>query len=235
MTKKRLLKPGNRKLGTSVYAFSIPAIDTCPGSSKVCRSRCYAARGMFLTRYVKKGLDNNLAETKEEGFVQKIVDQINDQDIKLVRWGVAGDIYSVAYAKKVYEIFKTCEQTKFYLYSRSWRVPTLRPWLAKMAKLKNVRMWWSVDEETGVPSSRPKRVRLAYMQVRPEDRPRGKVDLFFRDRSAQTEVVKRIKGALVCPPENGVTNTTCEKCKMCWSDPEDQPEKRTTRISLALI
>lgn len=235
MSKKRLLRPGNTKLGLAIWTFSIPAVYTCPGSSKLCRSLCYAARGFFTTGSVKKSLDDNLEATKSKDFVDLIVSQILEQDLKVVRWGVAGDIYSVPYAKKVLKIFKACKDTKFFIYSRSWRIARLRPYLVKMAKLKNVRMWWSVDEETGVPATKPKRVRLAYMQVRQDDLPKKRVDLFFRDRAAQTGVVKRIDGALVCPPENGVTATTCEKCAMCWSDPSDLPQKRTNRISLAVV
>ena len=36
----------------------------------------------------------------------------------------------------------------------------------------------------------------------------------FRD--ARKDILKRVNGNLVCPVENGITKTTCEKCKWCF-------------------
>ena len=46
---------------------------------------------------------------------------------------------------------------------------------------------------------------------------RYKVDLVFRDKC--TTVMKYDpKGNQVCPYDNGVTLTTCSKCKLCFMD-----------------
>jgi len=87
-----------------------------------------------------------------------------------------------------------------------------------MSKLSNVKMWWSVDHETGCPPRLPKNVRLAYMQVETNDIPDYKVDLVFRvDRVRDQLIAKKVANALVCPVENGITKQMdCMRCGFCW-------------------
>ena len=49
-TLRNLLGQGNGKLGEGIYTFSLPAVQTCPGSTPTCRRECYATRGRFVFR-----------------------------------------------------------------------------------------------------------------------------------------------------------------------------------------
>jgi len=42
-TIRNLLTRGNGKLGEGIRAWSLPAVETCPGRSDLCARVCYAA------------------------------------------------------------------------------------------------------------------------------------------------------------------------------------------------
>lgn len=210
---------GNSKLGRKIWTFSIPAGDTCPGKTEVCSKECYAAEGFFLMPNVARSLERNWDETRDPDFVYQSVHHLRRVKAKVCRVHVAGDLYDAEYAQKWLDIFRQVPECRFFIYTRSWRLDNIRPAIIRMAKLPNVRMWWSVDKDTGKPRHVPKNVRLAYMQVAHEDVPRYRADLVFRVDRLYDKVVKKVNGAMVCPVENGVTeDMTCMKCGFCWRD-----------------
>lgn len=229
---------GNSKLGKKIFTYSIPAGTTCPGKSKPCEM-CYAQEGFFQMPSVAKSHQRNWDETKDPGFAEWAIDELYRLKAKVVRVHVAGDVYDVAYAKKWLKIFKGCPDVRFFIYSRSWRIPEIRPFLVEMSKCSNVKMWWSVDWDTGKPANKPKTVRLAYMQINAADIPKFKVDLVFRVDELRNTIVKRVNGALVCPVENGVTeNMNCMKCGFCWRNKGeviDWGKTKTNRFELELV
>ncbi len=229
---------GNSKLGKKIWTYSIPAGDTCPYKTDACSKECYAADGFFLMPNVKKSLQKNWDETKKDTFDQWAISELKRVKAKVVRVHVAGDLYDLAYVKKWYNIFKACSDTRFFIYTRSWIGKELRPAITKMAKLKNVRMWWSVDKDTGAPKRVPKNVRLAYMQTTHEDLPSYKVDLFFRVDRLYDRVAKKINNALVCPVENGITkDMNCMKCGYCWRDRDEKIDwaSKAQRLALPIV
>lgn len=209
-----LLTDGNNKLGQGIFTFSLPAVTTCPGSSPACRAECYADRGRF--RWLRAVYNRKLEATREEGFAARVVAQIRRQFIGCVRIHVSGDFYSAAYVDAWIAVAKACPETRFYAYTRSWRVPEIRKALQRLARCKNVRLWYSCDRDTGIPDDVPKRVRLAWMQTAHDDVP-PRADLVFRVVRLRKVVAKRIGLALVCPVENGATkhNTDCGRCRVC--------------------
>lgn len=214
-----LFKQGNTKLGRRIYTFSIPAGDTCPGKTGTCGKECYAAEGFFVMPNVARSHLAAYNVTKSPSFVEDAVAELKKIKAKVVRVHVAGDLYSRAYAQKWLAIFRKSPQCRFFIYTRSWRIKDIRPVITKMSKLPNVRMWWSVDKDTGRPRSKPKTARLAYMQVDHSDIPIYKVDLFFRTGLLRDRIIKSINKGLVCPVENGVTkDMNCMKCGFCWRD-----------------
>lgn len=231
-----LLVRGNSKLGKEIWTFSIPASFTCPGKSDLCNTRCYAQKGMFHMPNVQQALQRRLEETKKRAFVNKMVYEINKVKASIVRIHVAGDMYDAEYAEKWYSIIRACPATVFFVYTRSWRVPKIVKVLQKLSTLGNLRLWYSVDAETGLPRKVPKKVRLAYMAVSVADIPDNKVDLVFRDYDIRAMVQKRINGVLVCPVENGITpNITCTKCKLCWRQadvPKNPPDMKLFTLPL---
>ncbi len=210
-----MLGRGNGKLGRQkIHTFSLEAGVTCPGKTLTqCILHCYADKGFFLMPTVKKRYRKNLKASQQDYFVSALVAEIEDKECQIVRIHVSGDFYSPEYVLKWIMIANQCPAVRFYAYTRSWRVPEIRNQLAQLSRLNNVRLWYSCDEESGLPSRKPKRVRIAWMQTS-TDVSHG--DVIFRIEALRKTVVKRIGLALVCPPENGITHTTCDRCGICW-------------------
>lgn len=224
-----MLQKGNAKLGKDIYTWSIPAVLTCPGKTKLCSDLCYAQDSFFCTASVKNRLTTNYQLSQTPHFTGWIVGECLSKGIKVLRCHVAGDMYSEEYTEKWLNIAKALvNKTTIYLYTRSWRVPEIRPYLEEMGRLPNVQQWWSVDKETGNPSKIPDYIRLAYLQVDKDDEPKFPVDLVFRDYQVRkkVKVAKKVGGALVCPHENGINSkATCSSCKICFTDPKINSKK----------
>lgn len=228
-----LLVKGNKKLG-KIYQFSIPAGSTCPGKSRLCDASCYAQRGFYAMPNVAASLKAKLKATKRVSFVQNMITEITAKRAAVVRLHCAGDFASATYTEKWLAIVKACPDTTFYAYTRSWRVASILPVLRKLAQQPNFRLWFSIDQETGMPKVKPPRVRFAYMSVNTKDIPSKRNDLVFRDYPLRGEIQKYINDIQVCPPENGVTDTTCEKCGICYRDDPKDSIVTNKRISLAI-
>ena len=54
------------------------------------------------------------------------------------------------------------------------------------------------------------------MMVTDDDAYLVKPDTHVVFRDNRYAVLKQVNGNLVCPTENGITKTTCEKCKWCF-------------------
>jgi hypothetical protein len=215
-TIRGLIVQGNDKLAAGIWHFDVPPVRTCPGRSKLCSSACYARRGHFCYPQVQERLEWAFAQSKRPDFASRMTDEIYRKGVLVFRWHVAGDVYSPAYARKMFEVMKESPQCSFYFYTRSWRVKTIEPEIRAMTFLPNAKVWYSADEETGVPADLPEKVRVAWMQTELDDEP-AEVDLIFR-------VLKLRKMPLplavtVCPtetPEGKERGTTCSTCQVCW-------------------
>lgn len=210
----------NSKLGRLIWNWSIPAIQTCPGSTEACRTACYATQGHYYHAGVRKCHLRNLAATGRASFVSYMVAVIEHSRATVVRIHCAGDFYSAEYIQKWKEIIDALPGVRFYAYTRSWRVPELMPALRDLAKSRNLRLWFSVDKDSEKPP-KPRRVGLAYMLSpgEPEERIPPGMHLVFR--VARKGVKTRLAGAVVCPPENGKNYkrpVTCATCSLCWRE-----------------
>jgi hypothetical protein len=214
MKTQHLLSLGNGKLGDGIFTFSLPAVSTCPGSSPACRKECYALRGHFL--HAKPRYRRALAATREPGFAGPMAAEVKRRWAGCVRIHVSGDFWGAEYVRAWTEVATACTQTRFFAYTRSWRVPEIAPVLADLSRLGNVRLWYSCDKDTGIPDKTPRRVKLAWMQTAPDDLP-SRADLVFRVHRLRKTVAKRVGLALVCPVENGATGhrTDCGRCRVC--------------------
>ncbi len=208
-----MLSKGNSKLGKRIHTFSLEAGVTCGGKTKLCTKHCYAAKGFFCMPSVLEGYRRNLKASERADFVAVMVTEIREKGCTVVRIHVSGDFYSAEYVGKWMEIIRQCPGVRFYAYTRSWRVAEIRPELVQLSHLRNVRLWFSCDSESGTPKRVPKRVRLAWMQTEHDD---ARGDLIFRVEALRPVVAKRIGLTMVCPVENGVTKTDCGKCGVCW-------------------
>ena len=56
---RNLLPRGNGKLGEGIHAWSLPAVESCPGRSDLCSQVCSARSGRFKTRTMLSRLTEN--------------------------------------------------------------------------------------------------------------------------------------------------------------------------------
>jgi len=210
-----MITQGNTKLGPWIWGWSIPAFLTCPGASLICQLLCYAMRGRFKTGNVKAAHVRNLELAKSPNFVPAMNTWIQQHYVLLLRVHVAGDFFGKRYIKKWIQIVRQNPGTKFYAYTRSWAVPELLPLLVELGREPNFEMWFSWDKSMPFPPKR-KGIRTCYLSQDDTDWPSRKTDLVFREES-ETVMKKDPKGNMICPYENGVTPTTCSRCKLCWT------------------
>jgi hypothetical protein len=210
-----LLAMGNGKLGSSIFHFDLPAVVTCPGRSFVCEQVCYATRRRFRFPQVQERLQWCYQQSRRDDFAERMATEIHRKGILVVRIHTAGDFYNAAYAAKWLEVMRQSTAARFYFYTRSWRLPRIAEVLEQMAQLPCCRVWYSIDQATGVPASVPLGVRLAYLQVTEGEQPE-QIDLMFRVQSLRRQ---RISLALVCPqetPQGRLKDANCGNCGKCW-------------------
>ena len=219
----QMLVGGNDKLGRHIATFGLPAIETCPGLTALCKSLCYANRGRYLTPPVRDRRRRNLEYTTRREFCDRICAEIAAGEYEVVRIHDSGDFYSAEYVRKWCQIAQRNPRVRFYAYTRSWRVPRMSSALRAFSRLRNVRLWLSEDHETGTPVRTSRRQRIAFMQTKSTEVSES-ADLMFRVHGLRKDIVKRIGGVVVCPPENGITEITCGSCGLCW-DAEKDPRR----------
>jgi hypothetical protein len=208
---------GNGKLGEGIHTWSLPAGgEHCPGRTALCERLCYARGGRFALPAVRLLLEENLDAALDESFAARAVAEIRRRGIHTLRVHVSGDFFSPDYAATWLGIARRCRRTTFYAYTRSWRVPAVRPVLEQLARLPNVRLWYSTDAETGVPAFIPRGVRLAFLQHEDTDVPDG-AGVVFRIRRLRARPAGRFGLRLVCPTERPQRkDVTCTSCGRCW-------------------
>ena len=91
--------------------------------------------------------------------------------------------------------------------------------LHELAELPNMTLLLSVDRDTGYPNADDwNGFRTAFMMVDDDDAYLVEPDTHVVFRDNRYAILKQVNGNLVCPTENGITKTTCEKCKWCFKD-----------------
>jgi hypothetical protein len=214
-----MLSKGNKKLGPKVMTFSLPNISTCPGRSELCESLCYVDN--YQRRYpsVSKAYERNYKLSLRSTFVNKMSREILSKKPETVRIHVSGDFYRNEYIEYWIQIAKRFPNVKFYAYTRSWAVTSLRSKLREFGRLNNVKLWLSWDKEMrNIPGSMAM-FPIAYMAIKEEESQKksrlSKSNLIFR--VSRRTVKHKLNGTNVCPLERGKeVNLTCSKCKICF-------------------
>jgi ribosomal protein S12 len=218
-----MLAKGNTKLGTTIYSFNLPALDTCPGKSAVCIILCYATKRRFKSGLVRAAHSRNLDEAQAAGFFEEMIAEIKSKKPKTVRIHAAGDFFNVRYIKAWIKVIRAFPHITFYAYTRSWIIPQLLTHLKVMAALPNFDMWFSCDRAMGCPP-RIKGIRSCYLAENDEDKPRFKVNLVFRDKR-NTKIKKYGRyNSQVCPVEQGISRQvkiTCDSCGICFDNAKE--------------
>lgn len=216
-----MITQGNSKLGAVIWGWSLPALFTCPGASILCKLLCYAMRGRYRMGNVIEAHERNLLVAKGPGFADKMIDWIYDKMVIIMRVHPSGDFFNRRYIKAWLKIVRRNRHVRFYAYTRSWAVPELLPLLVELSREPNFEMWFSWDKTMSFPPRR-KGIRTCYLSENDEDLPGRKTDLVFREDSS-TVMKKDPLGNQVCPYDNGITSTTCSRCKLCWTSKEKNP------------
>jgi hypothetical protein len=212
-----LLTRGNHKIGEAVHCWSLPPVLTCPGRSALCERHCYARRGKFLAPSVKACHLRNLEAAASPDFEKRMRQEIRRRRCQIVRVHVSGDFYSPEYVRKWTAISLWFRQTRFYAYTRSWRVPEMVESLRDLGRLRNFRLWYSADAETGMPPGGG--ARVAWMATRADETVPAGVGLVFRVRGLRSDPRRRIGLSMVCPTETGLPgckDVTCTSCGRCY-------------------
>ena len=173
-------KGTNKKLGKHVTSVQRAAGITCPGESEWC-ARCYAIKGFFVryklqTRYAAE----DLVLPQKAG--------------PLFRWHVSGDFDSPEIIATARDYAIANPDTKFWAYTRSWRIPALLPHLAGLRALPNVQLFASTDPT--IVEEPPAGWRIAYIEGDP-----------------------RYQGSGMTCLENTGVMPDCEACTYCWRKP----------------
>jgi hypothetical protein len=224
------ISPGNRKTGDN-SSFDITPVGSCPGSTEECRSKCYAVNLMKAYTNVRNKYERNFEFSQTDEFVPHMVDNIPSG---IMRIHVSGDLYSKGYVNKWIEIAKARPDVTFYLYTRSWRVRSMKRVILDLASLPNVTVNLSVDSETGRPTNLWKHLKWCYLTH--DDKVPGwlrKTDLIFRSKhngekrrrknlekkgQPLPKLVCRLgrNSTTVCPKEVGKDiPLTCSQCGIC--------------------
>jgi len=208
-----LLQQGNSKLGRAIHVWSIPAVDTCPGSTAICRELCYAMRHRFRFDSVKHRLAWNLQQSRRNDFVERMLAEIRSSGVLVLRLHVAGDFYDAEYVRKWLTIVQRSPRARFYGYTRSWRIASIGPALEELAACSAMRLWYSVDDESGIPATVPPAVRIAYLQTTSATLPSG-ADLVFRPQRLRTlpELPIVCDSETVSGKQQSVTCGSCGRC-----------------------
>ena len=169
-------------------------------------------------RTMQSRLTENLAASQADDFVARMTAELQRRGVHVLRIQFAADFFDADYARKWASIARRCPWTTFYAYTRSWRIPTIVPALEQLARLPNLRLWYSGDLETGQPPgpSHLAGVRTALVHTDRNDQPTG--DLILRGRPLRGLSSRRPSLYVVSPTEAAVPRRpelTCTSCRLC--------------------
>lgn len=228
----------NSKLGKGLMSFDMTPGVSCPGSTHaICRELrpdgnadpkpiCWACRKKYRQQKMKDRLAVNLRFSRTDSFVEWANGVISRRrTAKAVRLPGTGDMYSAKFVSKVRSIVQANPKMRFWAYTRSWVIPSIWEELQKFGDEPNMVLWLSWDRAMarhyGPPPDR--KFPWCWLATDDDDLPVEPVEIVWRYDGHlqwnQSLPEKHILGSsLVCPHEDGVTNTTCLKCGLCWRD-----------------
>lgn len=234
-----MLTPGNRKLGGSlIWGFGLPSGNPkiCIGMTVTCHRHCYARRFESYRSSATAKYHKNLELTKLPDFAQRMRYFILNNEVRVVRIHTGGELYSVRYIRQWLRVIGWLPDVRFFTYTRSWQLPSLKVAIDTMADYPNAQLWYSCDKDTGIPSDVPAKVRLCWLMTDADDLPPQPVDLVFRIKRLRNQPLDRLQGTRICPDENGKQYARpphCESCCHCWRPLP--PVHSGERIALPLL
>jgi hypothetical protein len=223
----KLGNPINNKLGPGIHTWSITAGSSCPGKTVACAGCCYAMRGFFNMPAVERRMQANYDFSRSKEFVPWMTKAIWAHSVRVLRVHVAGDFYDAAYVQKWIDIAKQTPRVVYYGYTRSWRTLKISESLERLALVKNFRLWYSADVDTGIPPKSPGLRGIAWLarDKDEEDATPCWADLVFRDKPDALLKKAGETRVQVCPNELGLPapyqRLTCTQCQICFRTQKD--------------
>jgi len=231
--------PGNRKIG-NVWSFDLPPVLTCPHAT-FCGRRSFAGfRGpvcydVNIARYSLAHLLReyinyiHVVKTGYEwlrGWTRFVVEQ---RGVKTIRLHVGGDIFARWYWEYIKRLAQDFPQTIFYLYTRSFPIVASAP-----ERLRNLKILMSLDATnlaslyrygeyfdhiTYLVVDHNLEIQLRHVaEVTEWAARRGKRFIIFLEHRMRGKLYRMLGPyrRYVCPQEAG-EDTTCDKCKLCFT------------------
>ena len=183
----------NRKLGAKIPSLNLPALITCR-EDVPCRKGCYACKGNYTYKNVKKSLEENLKDYQDnpERFFEEIIAYLKDDDIifKRFRWFSSGDIVDYRFFKGIVKVAQKVKETRFLLYTKKFDIVNSYVALGHEIpeNLQIIFSGWDKDFEIYNPYNFPE----TYVE--------------FKDKTRNHE---KIEKSILC-------NNDCKQCKACW-------------------
>lgn len=124
ITQNSKLKSTSREMGLRVFNFGIPAYKsatgklTCPFADK-CVKYCYAQKGAYIWGNVKPAFERRYEATKQDDFVEIMVEELVKKKADYLRIHDSGDYYSNEYIYKWFAIANALPHVRFYSYTKS--------------------------------------------------------------------------------------------------------------------
>lgn len=215
----KLGKHGNIKIGTQgarglALVYSGLAWHDCPGRTAACRNFCYAQGVRYLDAAASRAgasfLYSWLARFDLPRLQAIITAEIGARMYRarllglrvVVRVHEAGDYVSLQHAEMWRAIAEAHPDVAFYGYTRSDRVPAIRPALQALAALPNFHLRASFDpgqmpaglQRNNLPAAVV--IGTAYKRT-----PKGPA---------------RVEGAVNCPEQATKGAINCMDCGLCW-------------------
>lgn len=223
---RNLLVAGNRKLGRRILHWSLPAQLTCPGATPACLEHCYARQNNFARPQVIARLETNLRRLLDDPLacLQRLSFELEYARAQVCRIHVAGDFFALWYIHLWQALVARHPDVLFYAYTRSWRIPELRPTLEALALLPNFQLWYSADRDSGLPADVPPGIKVCWLLTQEGECP-PPVDLVFRIRPLRQRKQKKVALCLICPQEQSqeaLGSTSCLACGVCLPIPKEK-------------
>ena len=119
-----LFSKGNRKLPKETWIFNLPAIKSCPGSTKECRQWCYARKAERMYPQVLPFREKNFKLSKNPFFYNNLIMCIVKarKKPKQIRIHESGDFYSQKYFDQWRTVANTYPSIIFYGYTKNFNL-----------------------------------------------------------------------------------------------------------------
>lgn len=209
------ISKGNQKMG-DIPNISL-SLDSCSDIETETCDHCYIKHN-YYTKFSYHFWYQNFMfyNFDKDGFFESFKTKLNLLKPKLFRFFVSGDFPDSYFIQKTIDLVKNFNDTKFFVYTRSWQRDDCLELLKELNKLKNFIVLTSFDKKTkNLVHKCNGLFKVYFINDDKEEVPEG-IDLIFRNRHLRDTRLVYKDRVLVCPKENGVNIATCEKCKWCF-------------------